>query len=424
MTYNWGIIEHDHLGRLRSRRDLDLAAVVRFANEHSVPGLAGLSFLRSIVWSLIGIEFATEKRTNGKQVSAMVMAEGVEALACWYAIDANQAVEGYANRIRGARKLPRIKAKDLTLKRLARGRGYVSQPIRMGMGACLPRLGLVDAENSRFNSFEMNDRGKEFLKLALGNQETARALPKLGTWLDGGTWDKKNTKQMSLISPFEPIPEEARKFFSALMTSAGDPAGLPVRRCLWRACSKLLSEKPGLEGDALVSQLTKRVQTTEPAVAARLIWADGFFSTYGAAFTVLEQVQDRLSATDTNSATIRELIGYGELLDKLNELKAKAQSLFALPLPASTPPGFEAFLHILCHGDSTSILHELISRDGTVLRLDEETRSLGVILHPDHKANTAPTGMPEAEDDPTVETSKLYRLYNLCSLCREVQEKA
>ena len=199
---------------------------------------------------------------------------------------------------------------------------------------------------------------------------------------------------------------------------------MPVRRCLWRACSKLLSERPGLESDALVSQLTKRVQISEPAVAARLIWADGFFSTYGAAFTVLEQVQARLSSTDANSATIRELIGYSELLDKLNELKAKAQSLFALPLPASTPPGFEAFLHILCHGDSTAILHELISRDGTILRLDEGTRPPGVILHPDHKANTAPAGIPEVEDDPTAETSKLYRLHNLCSLCREVQKKA
>lgn len=57
---------------------------MRFANGYSVPGLAGLSFLRSIVRSLIGIEFATAKRAAGSPVLASDVAEGLEALACWH----------------------------------------------------------------------------------------------------------------------------------------------------------------------------------------------------------------------------------------------------------------------------------------------------------------------------------------------------
>ena len=146
LSESWGIIGHESLGRPRSRRDLGLAAVVRFANDYSVPGLAGLSFLRSIVWSLIGIEFAAAQRLAGKQVNPSAIAEGLEAMACWHSIR-DGVGEDMAYRIRGARKLQRITSVEgLRLRDLARGQGYVSQPIRMGMGACLPRLGLVTAE--------------------------------------------------------------------------------------------------------------------------------------------------------------------------------------------------------------------------------------------------------------------------------------
>lgn len=191
MTYNWGIIEHDHLGRLRSRRDLDLAAVVCFANEHSVPGLAGLSFLRSIVWSLI------RHRVRYRETYER---ENRFRLWLW--------PKGWKLLLAGMPLMPIKQSKATPTEFAARGncqglrhriyletpcaRARLCQPANQdGLGAGPPRLGLVEATNSRFNNFEMNDRGKEFLKLALGNQETSRALPKLGTWLDGGRGTRK-----------------------------------------------------------------------------------------------------------------------------------------------------------------------------------------------------------------------------------------
>ena len=80
VTHDWVIIGHVSLDPPRRRRDLGLAATVRFANELSVPGLAGLSFLRSLVWSLVGTTFAEEKRRIWWPISTSVIAGGIEAI--------------------------------------------------------------------------------------------------------------------------------------------------------------------------------------------------------------------------------------------------------------------------------------------------------------------------------------------------------
>lgn len=45
------------------------------------PGLAGLSFLRSLVWFLGGITFAEERCKMGRPIAALVIAKRIEALA-------------------------------------------------------------------------------------------------------------------------------------------------------------------------------------------------------------------------------------------------------------------------------------------------------------------------------------------------------
>ncbi len=62
VTYNSGIIGQDSLDPPRRCHDLGLAGTVRFANELSVPGLANLSFLHSLVWHLVGITLAEDRR--------------------------------------------------------------------------------------------------------------------------------------------------------------------------------------------------------------------------------------------------------------------------------------------------------------------------------------------------------------------------
>lgn len=418
LSESWGIIRHESLGRPRSRRDLGLSAVVRFANDYSVPGLAGLSFLRSIVWSLIGIEFSTAKRAEGKPVLASSIAEGLEALACWHSIKEGVG-EGMAYRVRGGRKLQRIpSAEGLRLKDLARGRGYVSQPIRMGMGACLPRLDLVAAASSRFNGYELNDRGREFLRLALGHQSTARAIPKLWAWMDGAAWREKGAgNELKLISPMQPLPPPLRQYFSDVMETMGTAADRAVRSRLWQTCRELLDTDAGADDDALAAQVRALVAKRDPTTADRLGWAHHFFTTHAAAFAVLDQVQAQLSDTNGGRADIPRLLEHQTLRERLEELRAAADKFTEIPPPQFPPSEFAPFLAaIRSRNDNAVLLRELVGRDDIVLRLERATIS----LHPDHKTGGSTGGNRAPEDEPPEDASHLYRLHNLCRLAREV----
>lgn len=421
LSESWGIITHENLGHPRSRRDLGLAAVVRFANDYSVPGLAGLSFLRSIVWSLIGIEFAAFQSAAGNQVNPSAIAEGLEALACWHCI--RKGVEDdMAYRIRGHRKLQRIKAaKGPRLTDLARGQGYVSQPIRMGMGACLPRLGLVEAKTSRFNSFELNDRGREFLHLTLGRADTSKAIPKLWSWLGGASWKgNQGDKELELISPMQPLPTELLKYFSDLMETVGVEEERAMRSALWQACRKLLKD-PTLDEDAMTAAIRMQVAKNDPAKAARLDWAQDFFATYAAAFAVLDQVQAQLSDTNGGRAGVSRLLETQTLQDRLNSLRSVARRFKARQGPQSPPSELAPFIMGICaDDDDAALLRDLVRRDDIVLRLADST----VSLHPDHKIASSPASAIAPDDEPAEEPSHLFRLHNLCRLAREAIQDA
>lgn len=422
LSESWGIIRHESLGRPRNRRDLGLAAVVRFANDYSVPGLAGLSFLRSIVWSLIGIEFATAKRAAGSPVPASGVAEGLEALACWHSIR-DGVRDGMAYRVRGARKLQRIaSAEGLRLQDLARGQGYVSQPIRMGMGACLPRLGLVRAANSRFNSYELNDRGREFLRLTLGGGDTGKAIPKLWAWLGGAPWPAKGIrKELGLISPMQALPLPLREYFSGLMETVGTEEDRAMRSGLWQACRELLASDPAADDDALTARISGHFAMRDPEKAARLDWAQDFFTTYTAAFAVLDQVQAQLSDTNGDSAGVCVLVQNETLQERLRALRAAVNRFKTRPGPESPPSELSPFLaEISLAGEDAVLLRALVGRDDIVLRLETDTIS----LHPDHKAAGGPTEDTAPDDEPAEEPAHLYRLHNLCRLAREVMRDA
>ncbi|AZL58325.1 hypothetical protein EI545_05410 [Tabrizicola piscis] len=427
MSTDWGIIGHDYLGQMRDRRDLGLAKAIRFANEHSVPGLAGLSFLRSIVWALIGVDFAEKRAGAERPLSASVIAEGVEALACWHAIPVgvNQAM-----RIRGARKLPRISEDQLTLKRLARGRGYVSQPVRVGIGAALPGLGLVEARNSRFNSFTLSDRGKEFLKLTLQSRKTEDALPLLWNWLDGGPWPhgemqkRKRNREIAHLSPVDPLPSATRAFFSELMESAGEGSDLATRRSLWRVSREVLSKGPALEGDAMVAEVIGQMREANSATADRLIWSEKVFNLYAATFEVLDQIQPLISNAPLKKVNIYDLSRQSEVKDALSELNGLAKALHKLPKPDGVPQDLGVFLESVVGKRADDVLRELVARDGLILRLEEDGGVPEVVLHPDFIPGVRPKQKTDAEDEPEFKPTELYRLRNLCVLCREVMQES
>lgn len=421
MQADWGIIGHDHLGQMRDRRDLGLAKVIRFANEYSVPGLAGLSFLRSIVWALIGVDFAAARAVEGRPLSASVIAEGAEALACWHAIDKGLKQDP---RIRGVRKLPLVNAKDLTLKRLARGRGYVSQPIRVGVGAALPALGLVEARNSRFNSFTLSERGKEFLKFAFNEKTTKDALPLLWAWLDGGTWPNDEDRQRQIgkelrrLSPTVSLPDPARKFFSDLMESAGKGTDLRTRRSLWMTCNQVLGETPKIKEDKLVAEVIARVQETDKETGDRLIWSQQFFNLYAEAFSVLDKIEPLIREAPKKSAKLADLARNQSLRVVVSTFEKSAKTLQNLPKPVDWPKDLEKFLDDVVDQSTEKVVRVLVGRDEHVLRLEDDGSAPKVALHPDF--NLERRGA--LEDESEFKPKQLDRLRNLCELGREVMQ--
>jgi hypothetical protein len=421
VTYNWGIIAHDSLDPPRRRRDLGLAATVRFANELSVPGLSGLSFLRSLVWSLVGITFAEERRKMGRPISATVIAEGIEALASWHVVQKGDTfAREQAGKTRGARKLSRLAKGQPTFASLARGRGYVTQPIRMGMGACLPRLGLVDAANSRFNSFAINDLGREFLNVALGGKAKDR-LPRLWEWIiGGGEWPTNAKPEITKISPAKPLPREALSFFANVMAAADGTGADSTRAILWRSCIAVINADDSLEGDDLLRKLITKVQKQDKTAAETLFWAQAFFDVYDLAFTVLEKIERQLASP--KKISVLDLAANKDVKVSIEKLRVKATALASLPGPNTDVPELGGFLADVTANEDAEILRQLVQRDGHVLWLAGEGTAMQIVLNPDHVVkNSAPDAM--AEDDPPEDASRLYRLHNLCALCREVLGK-
>jgi hypothetical protein len=429
MPEDWGIIGLDSLDQPRIRRDLGLAAVVRYANDYSVPGLAGLSFLRAIVWSLVGIEFAAALRSSGTPTLASEVAEAIEALASWHALKKDPRLDKTtAYRIRGSTKLDALKEGDLKPSRLRRGKGYVSQPIRMGMSACLPRLGLVDAANSRFNSYSLNDNGKEFLRLAIGDSDPKRALPTLWAWVEGADLSTGGGpkavvgKDLRLISALDPIASDSGTFFSGRMLSFGTTEEeLRVRRCLWQTCQEILSTDETRDSDALALKLRERVKSRDAEVHGRLEWANDFFETFAAAISVLDQVAFQLSQTNGKDARISKLLETSDLGIGIKVFRDKVEDFARLPRPPSPPPVLADFLRIVGRSGDIDILNELIRRDEKLLRIDGEGRTAEVSLLPNRKVSSPAEPDQTPSDEPVQDQTRLYRLSNLCKLCCEVK---
>jgi hypothetical protein len=424
MPEDWGIIGLDCLDQPRIRRDLGLAAVVRYANDYSVPGLAGLSFLRAIVWSLVGIEFAAALRRSETPTLASDVAEAIEALASWHAIKSNDPrLANMPYRIRGSSKLDALNEGDLTPSRLRRGKGYVSQPIRMGMSACLPRLGLVYAANSRFNSYSLNEHGKEFLRLAIGDADPKKVLPSLWAWVKGEDLSTGVApKELGLISPLEPLASDARAFFSGRMLSFGTTEDeLRVRRCLWQTCQELLTTEKTLDSKDLALKLGERVKLHDAEVHGRLEWASEFFETFTAAIAILDQVAFQLSQTNGQRTQMSKLLETRYLTNRIEAFRKKADDFGRLRRPPSSPLVLADFLKIVESGEDVDILSKLIRRDDNLLRIDGEGGTAEIYLLPNRKVTNPAEPEQTPPNDPVQDQVRLYRLPNLCGLCCEVE---
>lgn len=85
----WGLLGPEQLASERRTRTLKLGAAVRTFNDLAFPGLGGVWFGKQIFLATLGIIVAEEVRSSGRQASNIEVANAIEALACWLALDEN-----------------------------------------------------------------------------------------------------------------------------------------------------------------------------------------------------------------------------------------------------------------------------------------------------------------------------------------------
>ncbi len=92
-TTIWGLLGPEHIAIERRTRTLNLGACVRAFNDLAVPGFGGVWFGKQLFLATLGIAIAEHVRQSGKRVTNIEVANAVEALGCWLALDHNKMAE-------------------------------------------------------------------------------------------------------------------------------------------------------------------------------------------------------------------------------------------------------------------------------------------------------------------------------------------
>ena len=105
-------------------------------------------YSKQLLLSTLGVAVAEEARNRGAKVQNIEVANSIEALACWLALNGN----GWSRdtRLRGNSKLQG--KDDFSFRRVRQRNFYVTQPMRMATVQPLPALGFVETDSARFVS--------------------------------------------------------------------------------------------------------------------------------------------------------------------------------------------------------------------------------------------------------------------------------
>lgn len=367
MCGQWGLLGPGAVAPPRRTRDLGLRASVRKFNDLAVPGLGNVWFCKEILLALLGVAVAENARARGARVRNIEVANSVEALACWLAFTARDWATD--KRLRG-----RIKLREREAIRFEEARKpgfYVTLPMRMSTVQALPALGLVEAGNSRFNSYRCTKEGRELLDAATRETEGGLdpygivwdhkkwaesnfAVRDLTRWvMDGGDTPGRGTLR-TLLSPVEPLPEAALALLRhRLLTGSRDA---PRRRDAFAWVATL---RKGRE----VSWTHRPPEIRDPEHWRDLEAGASFFALRDAALRVLDAVEGRLGPLADRSLAPEEAAPL--VADELAALESAAKHYLGLK---HRDPEARKFAQE-CQGEPTATLRALVERDGQVVRL-------------------------------------------------------
>jgi len=363
----WGLLGLETTGSERRTRTLGLGKTVRFFNEKAVPGLGGVWFGKELFLATLGVEVAERACRLGKRVQNIEVANSIEALACWLALNDKQQSWQRDPRVRGAMKM---KGKtDLSFARVRKPSFYVTQPMRQQTVQPLLELGFVESSGERFNSFACTDVGRVFIRL--GSEEikqsgSIKAVESLVKWV----LDPKNEgsdlikpKLKSTLSPLQPLPEAARMFIRERLATGGDGNGLRRQKAMdWveqlrknQSASVTWKEKPQeLYADHW-----------EDLLAGGL-----FFAARDAAIALLDAIESNLGTNSESELSLDKTLPDAVII-QANKLFKAAKKFLDRKHNLSPGGSAEAFCKECIVPDPSKVISHLVARDGRVLRLQD-----------------------------------------------------
>jgi hypothetical protein len=227
----WGLLGPEMLASERRTRTLGLGATVRSFNDLAVPGLGGVWFGKQLFLATLGVAIAERVRGSGKRAQNIEVANAVEALACWLAL--NGTGWGRDPRLRGATKM-RDKS-DLSFTVMRKPSFYVTQPMRQATVQPLRALGLVESKGERFNAFACTQVGHDFINAMCAdfNPHNRRVLDHLVGWAQGAHDNVRQSGQLTrALTPLTSMPTNAREFLRERLVQGAGDAGSRRRKAL------------------------------------------------------------------------------------------------------------------------------------------------------------------------------------------------
>ncbi len=427
MTTTWGLLGPETLASERRTRTLGLGSTVRSFNDLAVPGLGGVWFGKQLFLATLGIATAERVRNSGKRVQNIEVANAVEALACWSALNDNN--WNGDPRVRGATKM-RGKT-DLAYSSVRKRSFYVTQPMRQATIQPLLALGLVESTDERFNAFTCSPVGHDFInEVCQGfNPYNSRSvMDHLVGWVKGKHAKVRSSELTGALSPIKSMSESGRHFLRERIVSG---TGVEKSRRQNSLCwVKSLDDQL----QSMTSQ-PKISWDRKPAKLDESHWSDLhagalFFMARDAAIDLLDQIEAHLGNQSEESLSLDKPLP--KVVTQFCDTLRKCSNAF-LELACDPTHGNSAakFCRECTANSDVQVIERLLAREGRVLRLRGREVIPGAAFRggqvvASEKARSDEEGGQETDADDSVQLPDLpdgisRRVYNLIWLNRDLR---
>jgi hypothetical protein len=354
----WGLLGPEALAGERRTRTLGLAAVVRLFNDHAVPGLGGVWFGKQVLLATLGIAVAEKLRHAGRRVRNIEVANAVEALACWLALNGND--WNRDSRLRGATKM--AGKSDLSYAAVRSPGFYVTGPMRQSTIQPLRALGLVEGTGERFNAFNCTRLGSDFIEAACEDFRPYKreVVEHLVLWAASAHDDVTNSGPLrQALSPLEPLTPRAREFLRERIVQG---AGEAARRRQALAWVERLRVEAGSAGS-----WKQKPDELDDAHWRDLRAGALFFATRDAALAVLDHIEAHIANQSDQCMRLDDPLPK-VVAGAIDSLRQRANTFIGNNHDPTPGTAATLFCRECAEPHSSRLLERLVARDGRVLR--------------------------------------------------------